>query len=51
MSDLKTLPGQFNFTLEVKRAETGLVETYELVGIPIEIEETEDGSNPLNSSS
>ena len=52
MSELKTLPGQFNFTLEVKRAATGLVETYEMIGTPIEeTEENTNGSNPFNSGS
>lgn len=32
MADLKGNPGEIRFTIEVKRAETGDVETYDLVG-------------------
>jgi hypothetical protein len=35
-------PGELRFTLEIKRAATGEVETYEMIGVPLpEEEETE----------
>ena len=50
MSDLIGQKAELRFTLEIKRAETGMIETYNMVGdsdgLPIEkLEEKEDGSN------
>ena len=42
MSELKGQDGELRFTVEVKRAATGKVETYELIG-------RLDGSNSLDS--
>lgn len=43
MIELNGQPGELRFTVEVKRAETGEIETYELVGkiTPDEEEESE----------
>ena len=32
MSDVKGQPGEFRFTIEIKRKETGKVETHEVIG-------------------
>ncbi len=45
MPELKGQPGEVRFTVEVKRAATGKVETYEMVG---RIED--NGSNSHNRS-
>jgi|WetSurMetagenome_2_1015567.scaffolds.fasta_scaffold206120_3 hypothetical protein len=42
-------PGEVTMTIEIKRADTGVVETYDLVGHITEVEETTDGSNPHDS--
>lgn len=49
--NLQGKPGELRFCVEIKRAETGKVETYELIG-HIQPEETKDdhGSHPLDSS-
>lgn len=45
MIELGGKPGELRFTIEIKRAETGKVETYELIG-----RIGEDGSNSLGGS-
>lgn len=48
MADLKGVPGELRFTVEVKRKATGLVETFEMVGhvLPEEpAKESEDGGH------
>ncbi len=47
MVELKGNPGEVRFTVTVKRAETGLEETYDMIGTIIG---EEDGSNTLDSS-
>jgi len=37
---LQALPGEFSFTIKVVRKETGLEETYHMVGTPL-VENTE----------
>lgn len=58
MSTLQGQIGELSFTVQITRAATGTVETYELVGkvtaeqaeeLGITIEE-DDGSHPLDSS-
>jgi hypothetical protein len=39
MAELQGQPGELRLTVEVKRAATGKVETYELIGTPIEDED------------
>ena len=39
--DLHGKPGELRMTIEVKRAATGKVETYDLIGTPIESDEDE----------
>ena len=39
--DLNGKPGELRMTIEVKRAATGKVETYDLIGTPIESDEDE----------
>lgn len=39
MADLQGQPGELRMTIQVTRAETGEVETYELIGTPIEEDE------------
>jgi len=41
MSELKGKPGELRFTVEIKRAATGKVEIYEMIGAPIESDEDE----------
>jgi hypothetical protein len=51
MSELKGPPADITFTVTVKRAATGIEETYNMVGHiqPTEqLKEIDDGSNPLN---
>ena len=52
MSDLSGQVGELRFTVQIKRAATGLVEEIELVGkiTDDELKDTEDGSHPLDSS-
>ena len=51
MADVELVgaPGEVTMTIEIKRADTGLVETYDLVGHITDVEETNDGSNPHDS--
>ena len=53
MIELGGQVGELRFTVEVKRKETGKVETYELVGFLDEekLKELQDGGNSLNSGS
>ena len=46
MTELKGKPGELRFVVEVKRAATGKVETYELIG-----KVNDDGGNALDRSS
>lgn len=48
MPDLTGQVGELRLTIDITRADTGEVETYELVGVVTDGEE--DGSNPLDSS-
>lgn len=48
MAELKGLPGELRFTVEIKRAATGKTETYEMVGTVGK--EEDSGSNSLDSS-
>lgn len=52
MSDLGGQIGEVRFTLEVKRKETGKVETFEMVGFVDEakLKEFENGSDSQHSS-
>lgn len=55
-ADLKGQPGEVRMTLHIKRKATGQVETRELVGRVISVEqreskEKEDGANPQRSGS
>ena len=52
MISLNGQPGEVRFTVEIKRAETGKVEQYDLVGYLDEakLKELQNGSNSLNSS-
>lgn len=43
MAELRGKSGELRFTVEVKRAATGKVETYELIG------KVDHGSHPLDS--
>jgi hypothetical protein len=51
MIDLKTEPAELNFTIEIKRKDTGKVEVVQMVGHIIKQEENEHGSHTLNSGS
>ena len=48
MTELNGKPGELRFTVSVKRAATGKVETFEMVG-KVTGEESKDGSNPQHS--
>ena len=50
MASLLGQTGELRFTVEVKRKETGKVETFDLVGKITEdqLKELQDGSNALN---
>jgi hypothetical protein len=52
MINLSGQPGELRFTIEIKRAETGKVETYDLVGFLDEdkLKELQNGSDPQHSS-
>lgn len=52
MADLNGKPGELTFTLQIKRADTGKVEEYQLVGrINVdELKEIEHGSDSQHSS-
>ena len=55
MIEIKGQPGELRFTVEIKRKDTGAVETYEMVGHadPEKLKQllgAADGSNPLNTS-
>ena len=52
MISLNGQPGEVRFTVEIKRAETGKVEQYDLVGYLDEakLKELQNGSNSLDSS-
>ena len=52
MINLTGQPGELRFTIEIKRAETGVVEKYEAVGVltDTQVKELENGGNPLNIS-
>jgi hypothetical protein len=45
MAELQGKPGELRFTIEVKRAATGKVETYQMTG------RVSDGGNALDSGS
>jgi hypothetical protein len=45
MNDLVGQDSEIRMTIEIKRAATGEVETFELVGKTTDIQEVEDGSN------
>lgn len=51
MNKLNTEPAELNFTIEIKRKDTGKVEVVHLVGHIIKQKENENGSHTLNSSS
>ena len=48
MSDLKAQIGEVRMTVQVKRKETGKVETFDLVGKVTEEQEKQDGGNALD---
>ena len=52
MIELNGQPGELRFSIEIKRAETGAVEHYELVGFLDEekLKELQNGSDPQHSS-
>jgi len=52
MPDLSGQMGELRFTLQIKRKETGLTDTVELVGYLDEekLKELQNGSNSLDSS-
>jgi len=41
MAELNGQAGELRFTIEIKRAATGNVETFEMIGTPIESDEDE----------
>jgi len=51
MISLAGQPGEVRFTVQVTRAETGKIETYDLVGFLDEdkLKELQDGSHSLDS--
>jgi len=50
MIELTGEPAQLHFTIEIKRATTGEIETYDMIGHVVDIEEVkEDGSNTHDS--
>lgn len=51
MIELQGQPAELRFTVEIKRAATGQVETYEMVGHadPEKLKELQDGSHPLDN--
>lgn len=54
MADLMGSPGELRFTIQIKRAATGDVETYDMVGRVLpdqetETNEVENGSDTLDS--
>ena len=51
MIELQGQPAELRFTVEIKRAATGQVETYEVVGHadPEKLKELQDGSNTLDN--
>jgi len=53
MIELSGQPGELRFTVEIKRKETGKVETYDLVGYldADKLKELQNGSNPQHDSS
>lgn len=42
MDELQGKIGELRFTIEIKRAETGATETFEMIGTPIPDEDGED---------
>lgn len=49
-TELKTTPAVLRATVQVVRANTGKVETYELIGTPVQDEkEPTNGRDPSNS--
>jgi hypothetical protein len=50
--ELQGQAGELRFTVEIKRKETGLVETYDMVGHldADKLKELQNGSNSLHSS-
>ena len=52
MPDLSGQMGELRFTLQIKRKETGLTDTVELIGYLDEekLKELQNGSNSLDSS-
>lgn len=48
--DIQGQIGELTFTIEVKRKDTGKVDTFELVGKVINTEENDNGSDPQHSS-
>lgn len=52
MSELQGQTGELRFTVEIKRIETGLIETYDLIGYLDEdkLKEIQNGSHPFHSS-
>ncbi|UKK84752.1 hypothetical protein L7H23_01210 [Sphingopyxis sp. BSN-002] len=46
MADLTAQPGELHFTIEVKRAATGEVETHHLVGKIVEEPDDEESEEP-----
>lgn len=49
--ELVGTPGELVMTISVTRKETGKVETFELIGTPVEDKEKDNGGNDLDSSS
>ena len=45
MNELNGKPGELRFTIQVKRAATGKIDTYDMVG-----KVTDDGGNALDGS-
>lgn len=42
MPELQGQPGELRFTIEIKRADTGVVETHELVGTIIGVQDEQE---------
>lgn len=47
-NELVGTPGELVITVSITRKATGKVETFELIGKPVEDKETQDGCNDLD---
>lgn len=47
-NDLSGTPGELVFTVSITRKDTGKVETFEMIGKPVEEKENHDGCNDID---